>query len=155
MNTIRKANVHDLGVIRRLNHGLFLIDYPNDHALNTDWPNQSAGEEYFKKRINGETGVCFVAETTAGVVGYITGHVYEEIDKTDTLLRCELDNIYVEVATRSTGIGRDLVLNLEKWCKAQGAESMFVVAYSGNQNAIDFYEAYGFKPYALKLEYSL
>ena len=155
MTTIRKANMNDLEEIRHLNHKLFLFDYPNDQTLNTDWPNQQAGEEYFTKRINNETGMCFVAEDSGKLIGYVTGRVYDEIDKTDTLLRSELDNIYVEEAVRGSGIGRDLVLALEEWCKNLGAQRMFVVAYSGNQSAINFYETYGFKPYALKLEHVL
>lgn len=155
MVTIRKADIKDLEDIKRLNHALFLWDYPHDSALNTEWPLQEFGAEYFQKRILEETGVCFVAEKAGKLVGYVTGHVDKDIDPTDTLLRCELDNIYIENDSRGSGIGRRLIAELEAWCKIKGAQSMLVVAYSGNLDAIGFYENYGFRPYALKLERKL
>lgn len=155
MPVIRKAQLEDLEAIRRLNHALFLWDYKHDSALNTDWPLEEFGANYFRKRIKEETGVCFVADEEGVLVGYVTGHVDTNIDPTDTLLRCELDNIYVNDASRGAGIGRQLVSALETWCKSNGAESMIVVAYSGNLDAIEFYKSYGFTPFALKLERKL
>ncbi len=152
---IRKAEPNDIEEIRQLNHRLFLHDLPYDPRLNIGWPLEDFGEVYFKKRISGETGVCFVAEEGGRLVGYATGHVESEIDSTDTILRCELDNIYVEDAYRRSGVGRHLVSELDNWCKERGAKNMLVIAYAGNLDAIQFYESYGFKPFALKLERDL
>lgn len=155
MLVIRKAHAEDLEPIRRLNHALFLWDYPHDTALHTNWPLEESGAEYFRKRISEETGECFVADDDGAVVGYVTGHVDAGIDPTDTLLRCELDNIYVEDTYRGRGVGRQLVSKLDAWCKSKGAESIVVVAYSENLDAIEFYKSYGFTPYTVKLERKL
>jgi len=150
--TIRKAEINDLKAIQDLNHKLFLWDYGRDPALNADWPYSQAGKDYFTKRINSEPGVCFVAEQNNIIIGYVAGRVSKEIDKTDTILRSELENIYIEDTARSNGIGRLLVQSLTKWCKDQGAQSMFVSSYYHNNDAISFYRACGFEPFVLKLE---
>ena len=58
---IRKAHKDELGTIQDLNYKLFLWDYERDPTLNINWPYEKAGEEYFKDKISGEKGVCFVA----------------------------------------------------------------------------------------------
>src|ERR1019366_3068235 len=141
---IRKAEINDLKVIQNLNHKLFLWDYGCDQTLNTDWPYQEAGVNYFEKKISGELSVCFVAEQDGHIVGYLIGHVDKKIDKADTILRCELENIYIDEAARSEGVGRLLVQELTKWCKEKGAQSMFVSVYYHNDNAVSFYKACGF-----------
>lgn len=153
--TIRKAEMNDLKAIQDLNYKLFLWDYDRDPTLNVDWPYEEVGKDYFVKRISGESGVCFVAEQDNHIVGYVAGRVSKEIDKTDTILRSELENIYIEEAARSKGVGRLLVQELTNWCKDKGAQSMFVTAYYHNVNAVSFYEACGFGPFALKLERAL
>lgn len=155
MTVVRKALAEDLKEVQRLNHALFLWDLPNDPALDTNWPYQQDGEDYFMKRISEETGVCFVAEADGKLVGYVTGHVNKAVDSGDTLLRCELDNIFVEDNVRGKGVGHQLIAELDRWCRQKGAESMFVSAYSGNVKAIEFYKKYGFEPYAIKLERKL
>jgi ribosomal protein S18 acetylase RimI-like enzyme len=152
---IRKAESNELKVVQDLNHRLFLWDFGRDPTLNTEWPYQEAGETYFAKKISGESGVCFVAEQSGQITGYVIGSIDKTIDKTDTLLRCELENIYIDETARSQGIGKLLVQELTKWCKDKGAQSMFVTAYYHNDDAVSFYKACGFGPFALKLERSL
>lgn len=152
---IRPATLADLETVRELNHELFLWDFPNDTALNTDWPYQAEGEAYFRGKITGKTGTCFVAEKDGVIVGYIEGHVNKEVDPTDTLLRCELDTIYVQAPERGDGTGQDLVDAFSAWCKEKGAQSMVVEAYAGNRKAVEFYKKYGFGAYVEKLERKL
>ena len=57
---IRKAKPNELRIVQNLNVGLFKSDGPRDKFLNHQWPYQE-GEKYFKKRIKGGNGVCFVA----------------------------------------------------------------------------------------------
>ena len=153
--TIRKAIIGDLKAIQDLNHKLFLWDYNRDSNLNINWPYQEAGESYFKRRITGEHGVCFVAELNGYIVGYVAGSVKKEIDKPDTILRSELENIYVEESSRSMGAGTLLTQALVEWCRLNGAKNILVSAYHGNKDAIHFYESAGFRPYAVKLEKDL
>jgi ribosomal protein S18 acetylase RimI-like enzyme len=153
--TIRKAVIDELKIIQDLNHKLFLWDLERDPNLNVDWPYQEAGESYFKRRVTGEHGVCFVAEESGRIVGYVAGSVKKEIDKPDTILRSELENIYIEEDSRSKGIGKLLTKELFEWCKANGAKSILVSAYYHNEDAINFYEHTGFRPYSTTLEKDL
>jgi GNAT superfamily N-acetyltransferase len=153
--TIRKAVMSELKTIQDLNHKLFLWDYGRDPNLNIDWPYQEAGESYFKRRMTGEHGVCFVADDGGRIVGYVAGSVKKEIDKPDTIRRSELENIYVEEESRSKGVGKLLTQELIEWCKANGAKSILVSAYYHNKDAISFYENAGFRPYSTTLEKDL
>lgn len=152
---IREAKLDELKIIQDMNYKLFLWDYDRDPALNIQWPYEEAGAEYFKNKISGETGACFVAEEDGKVVGYVAGRVDKKVDKTDTLLRSELENIYIEEEARSHGVGKRLVETFIDWCKNNGSQSTVVTAYYHNEDAIEFYKACGFKPYGLKLEMRL
>lgn len=152
---VRKAKSEDLSRIQDLNYKLFLWDKVRDPDLNFEWPYQESGKNYFIKRINEDLGACFVAEFEGVVVGYIAGRVNKEIVSFDTILRGELENMYVEEGARSRGVGKTLVREFLKWAKTKGAKSMIVEAYFGNGNAIKFYEACGFNNFAVKLETKL
>ena len=149
---IRKAKSDELRLIQDMNYKLFVWDHDRDPALNIQWPYEEAGEKYFKEKISGESGVCFVAEENGRLLGYVAGRVDTQIDKTDTLLRSELENIYIEESARSNGVGKRLTEAFIDWCKENGSQSTVVSAYSSNTDAVIFYESCGFKPYALKLE---
>ena len=67
--TVRLAKPEDFKQVQELNHQLFLSDSRHFDDLNTNWPYEE-GESYFRKRIAGEGGVCFVAERDGVVAGY-------------------------------------------------------------------------------------
>jgi GNAT superfamily N-acetyltransferase len=148
---IRKAHKDELGTIQDLNYKLFLWDYERDPTLNINWPYEKAGEEYFKDKISGEKGVCFVATVDNVIVGYLAGYVQENIPAYDTIRRSELDNIFVEEAYRGEGIGRQLVQTFLEWSTANGVTRTMVSAYFLNEKAIMFYKKVGFEPLTLKL----
>lgn len=147
-HTIRKAVLSDLSQVQDLNHKLFESDLKHFNDLNTEWPYQKEGEEYFKKRINEKDGVCFVAEVDGQVVGYVAGgwsHLNFSAYKGK---RAELENIYVDVEYQRLGIGAALVDKLYKWFKEQGATHIMVDTSVKNQNAISFYHNTGFEDYS-------
>ena len=153
--TIRKAHKDDLKSIQDLNHKLFLWDSRSDPTLNTKWPYEEAGIEYFRKKISGESGICFVAVADGKIVGYLTGYMFDKVAAYDTILRSELDNIFVEDEFRGKGVGMMLVDDFFAWSKSHGAASVMVSAYYLNERAIGFYKKAGFAPLALKLESKL
>jgi GNAT superfamily N-acetyltransferase len=145
--TIRPARPEDLKRVQDLNHQLFLSDARHFNDLNTDWPYEE-GKEYFRKRIAGQDGVCFVAEKDGVIVGYVAGgwsHLNFSAYKGK---RAELENICVAEGERSQGVGALLVGALFKWCKHNGATHVMVDAYAPNRKAITFYETQGFEPYS-------
>lgn len=152
---VRKAVLEELKTIQDLNHKLFLWDFDRDPNLNVAWPHQEAGREYFTRRITGERGTCFIAEYEGKIIGYVAGSVEKNITPISTVLRGELENIYIEEEFRSKGAGKLLTNALIDWCKSHNAQSIVVSAYIHNEAAVEFYKARGFKPLELKLEKDL
>lgn len=145
--TVRPAKPEDLKQVQGLNYQLFLSDARHFNDLNTNWPYEE-GEDYFRKRIAGEDGACFVAEKNGAIVGYVIGgwsHLNFSAYKGK---RAELENICVAEEERSHGIGALLVKALYKWAKQNGATHVMVDAYAPNLKAIKFYETQGFTPYS-------
>ncbi len=145
--TVRLAKPEELEQVQKLNHQLFLSDAQHFNDLNTNWPFEE-GEAYFRKRIAGDGGVCFVAVKDNAVIGYVAGgwsHLNFSAYKGK---RAELENICVAEDARSTGVGALLVDALFDWCKRNGATHVMVDAYAPNLKAIKFYEAQGFTPYS-------
>lgn len=148
--TVHLAKPEDLKPVQELNHQLFLSDARHFDDLNTNWPYEE-GEGYFRKRITGEGGVCFVAERDGAIIGYVIGgwsHLNFSAYKGK---RAELENICVAEKVRSKGVGALLVEALFDWAKQNGATHVMVDAYAPNLRAITFYETQGFTPYSTVL----
>ncbi|BDZ69915.1 GNAT family N-acetyltransferase [Methanobacterium petrolearium] len=64
----------------------------------------------------------------------------------------EIDSIYVEEKYRSLGVGRELMKRSLMWMDEKGTKIRKVMVAIGNQEAVSFYEGYGFHPRALRLE---
>lgn len=100
--------------------------------------------------IDGSKGVCFVAEVEGKVAGYLAGRTFSA-GSAYLGSRAELDNMYVEEAFRSSGVGAALVGEFKNWCKQKGVTKMFVSAFSPNTRAIAFYQKNNFKEYSVNL----
>jgi len=150
---IRKASIGDLETVQQLNKLLFKSDNPHDGGfLNEQWPLEHEGRDYFKGKVLGETGVCFIAGIEGKTVGYLVAKLDVAEQTYRPVKRTELENMLVLKEYRSKGIGKKLVSAFLKWSKEQGAKRTFVKAYSPNERAINFYEKLGFKPHVLELE---
>jgi ribosomal protein S18 acetylase RimI-like enzyme len=152
--TVRPAEPKDLKQVQDLNYQLFLSDTRHFDDLNTNWPYEE-GEKYFRERIAGKNGICFVAEKAGHIVGYVIGgwsHLNFSAYKGK---RAELENICVSEKERSQGVGALLVDALFEWSKRNGATHVMVDAYAPNFRAIQFYEKQGFKPYSNVLWHEL
>lgn len=64
----------------------------------------------------------------------------------------EIDSIYVEERYRSLGIGNKLMKHSLKWMDEKGVRTRKVVVATGNQEALSFYEGYGFRPRSITLK---
>ncbi len=153
---IRFAKDSDLKAVQELNHQLFVHDGVYDETLVMSWPFEKFGEDYFKERISGLDGVCFVAEVQGEMVGYLAGGIIKESYSGRTIKKIsELENMIVGESSRGKGIGEKLIREFIKWSKERGAERIKVSAYSGNHDAIRFYEKVGFVPNITDLEYEV
>lgn len=148
--TIRKATQEDVPTIQKLNYELFLSDNQWNHDLGCDWPFSEEGEKYFRDCVEQERFLSIVAEINGKVVGYLNGSI-KHPSNIYLGKRAELDNIYVDEAVREKGVGTALVNEFKKWAKNNGAERLMVEAFSGNEQAVEFYKKSGFEPYAARL----
>lgn len=148
--TIRLARSGELEIIQDLNHALFVSDNRHFGELNLNWPYEEQGEVYFKSMISHEAGVCYVAEVSSEVVGYLAGRIRSE-SKVYPGKRAELDNMFVKEEYRSQGVGGQLVDKFFVWCKGKKADYIFVNAYSPNTQALAFYDKQGFEDYSINL----
>jgi ribosomal protein S18 acetylase RimI-like enzyme len=65
--------------------------------------------------------------------------------------RGELESIYVGPEHRGQGLGRALALRQLAWLREQGAHPIRVTVAVGNERALPFYEALGFRTRATTL----
>lgn len=152
---IRKAREGELKSVQELNQELFVHDEEFDPLLNIDWPFEKSGEEYFKDKISGKEGVCFVAEVDKEIVGYLVGGMMKTYSYRKIKKQSELENILVKENFRGQRLGEKLFQEFIKWSKEKGVDRIKVCAYSQNHGAINFYKRIGFVPYEINLEYEV
>lgn len=153
---IRRAKEGELKIIQELNHQLFLHDEKcAGQFLNMNWPFEKTGEDYFRKRIEGEEGICLVAEADREIIGYLAGGIIEAPSYRTVRKMSELENMLVKEKFRGQKIGKKLFDEFVNWSKSQGMERIKVSAASDNSRAIKFYEKAGFMPYTVELEYEI
>lgn len=152
---IRKAREDELKVVQELNHRLFLHDEEYDSFLDMNWSFGKAGTEYFKRRIAGKDGVCFVAELDGEIVGYLAGGLIKPYSYRTIKKQTELENTLVKEGYRGRGIGEKLFKKFVVWSRERGAQRIKVSASAENLRAIKFYRRTGFVPYASELEYGI
>jgi GNAT superfamily N-acetyltransferase len=64
----------------------------------------------------------------------------------------EVESLYLEPSERSQGMGKHLVKDALQWMDGLGVKKRKVVVYSGNEEAVGFYEKMGFKTRYLVME---
>lgn len=140
--TIRTATLSDLKTVQDLNYQLFLSDKKNDPELVIDWPYSQVGEGYFKGVIEGDDSICFIAEEAGMPVGYLAGTVRQKTSYR-TRRMSEVENMFVSLDQRSSGLGSRLLEAFFSWSIEMGANSCVVDAYTPNVRAIEFYRKNG------------
>ncbi|WP_035852910.1 GNAT family N-acetyltransferase [Deefgea rivuli] len=88
---------------------------------------------------------CFVASNEDGVIGFVTGQICR--DESPMLVNfnfCRIGTICVATAYRGLGIGKQLMLNIERWAQAENASEVRLNVFSFNQAAIQLYQELGF-----------
>lgn len=135
---IRDAIITDLISIQKLSCKLFELEFDRyDKDLNVDWPWSDEGKSYFENLIVRQK--VLVAELNAEIVAYLAGSVHHESSYIYGDF-AELENMYVLGQYRKMNIGSKLLNNFKLYCKNNGLKSIKVVASSGNNAAINFYQ---------------
>lgn len=122
-------------------HGSHLLGSRNRTAVRETVVQRVVAENVLVTRANGHI-VGFVMVT-------IDSGRYEQ-DET----RGVVENIFVEPAYRSRGIGSDLLDAGEDRLRRAGAEVLALEAMADNEAARQFYRAHGYTPHRIELEKS-
>ena len=68
--------------------------------------------------------------------------------------RGEVDSMFVEELFRGRGIGSELMRHALAWLESTGASTKVVTVAHGNEDALAFYQRFGFHPRAVLLQQS-
>src|SRR6267142_5318776 len=66
----------------------------------------------------------------------------------------EMDSMFVEEAFRGRGIGSELVRHALEWLESAGATSKVVTVAFANEEALSFYQRFGFQPRTVLMQQS-
>lgn len=150
---IRKAVLKDLEFIKKLNHQQFVYELEFEKDLNLKWSYQE-GDLYFRDKISGQDGVCFVAELDGKIIGCLAGGIREG-ESWLNLVRSEVENIFVDEEFRRKGVGRKLIQAFIEWSKDQKVNRVVINSFWKSSEAIKFYKKMGLVPYDMSLELTL
>jgi ribosomal protein S18 acetylase RimI-like enzyme len=90
------------------------------------------------------SAVVLVAESGEGILGYITGRVRVESRRV-LPRRGVVEDWYVAEQARGTGIGRALLLELERRLTSRGCDVIESATWAGNDEARKAHDALGFR----------
>lgn len=118
-----------------------------EHYANFTFPERK--EVLLKKSHGGEMLISLAEDKYSGIrVAYCITTISPENEG-------EIDSIYVEERYRSLGIGKELMKRSLKWMDEKDVRTRKVVVATGNQEAISFYESYGFRSRSITLEQTI
>ncbi len=124
-------------------------------------PRMSAPEDiqhtYFahiRSRCAEQAGEMFVAETAAGIVGFVcvlARVIADDVDE-DRYEYAYVSDLVVNAGHRGQGIGAALLAAAEAFADAQGAKWLRIGALAANSGAVQLYRRAGFVDRAIQLE---
>lgn len=96
-----------------------------------------------------QDGIIYLACDEEKVIGFIAGYVTPQ-DEEDQLIRQPalpgaVQDLFVDEAYRSKGIGAQLMQKLEEYLKSKGCDEVWVDAFIPNPRSLKFYEKLGYK----------
>jgi ribosomal protein S18 acetylase RimI-like enzyme len=150
---IETARSEGWKTIQRLNNQVFQADKENDDDLDLNWSFSEKGISYYHKLANGEYGKCFIAYLDGKAVDYVALHLKDFGYRKSKYV--EIENIGVDPAYRSLGIGKLLMDRTVEWAKEQQATKLYVVAFWNNKRTIKFYKQHGFYESGLEMDRKL
>lgn len=147
---IREARKDEVAKLQQLNEEVFVDNQKYDSDLFLGWSKSNKGKKYFENLLNNPNSCCLFAEIDGKLVGYIAiGHKKMGYRKSKYL---EIENIGVNPAYRSKGIGALLIKKSLEWAKKRKFQKVYVNSYFENSKAINFYQRNGFKEIDIGLE---
>lgn len=152
--TIREATTADIPPIVQLNRALYDEDVGARDPLVDVAVARAEATEHMTVVVTGATSVCFIAILDAMPIGYLAGYTVAP-SAFRPVVTARIESIFVNHAWRRQQVGAALTDAFVAWARSNGAEHISVTAYASNQQAIAFYQRYGFTPCTLTLDYSV
>lgn len=104
--------------------------------------------EWLLSEVAKNGGTIYVALDGEKVVGTIAGFINEQDEEGKLCVHptkpAELQDLYVDDAYRSQGVGARLVKTLEDYFKSKGRDEIWVGALIANPRSVAFYEKCGY-----------
>ena len=149
--TVRRATSADLDAILRFQQGVVDAERPYDSTLK-----DGAIRYYdFEQLLNSEQVHFVIAE----VDGVAIGCGFARIDTAKPYVKHDrvgyLGLMYVEPAYRGRGVNSAVMVELQRWCRAQRVGELRLEVYPGNASAVKAYEKAGFMPQMLEMRMPL
>ncbi|AFZ30437.1 GCN5-related N-acetyltransferase [Gloeocapsa sp. PCC 7428] len=127
--TIRQAIAQDADEIANLSHQL-------------GYPTTTSAVRQRLAQMHSANHAVYVAEISGiGVVGWIHAHLCLLLQ---TNLHAEIGGLVVDERYRGSGIGRQLLLQIEQWASQQGCESVYLRSNIIRKQAHIFYKKMGY-----------
>ncbi len=133
---LREATIHDLHVLTKMNIQL-RADEKMDNQMTDD-----EVEQRMKGFLEGESYIAYILKSTETVYGYAL------IDKTKKPIY--LRQLFVEKPFRNKGLGREVI---QKIMETLSVKEIDVDVMAWNEQALNFYEKFGFKRRYIGLRY--
>lgn len=105
-------------------------------------------KEYISGIIESDNSVIFIAESDNTIIGLIEVEIRESPDIPIMVKRryAYVDTIVVAETFRHTGIGKDLMRQVEKWALEKDISQIEFNVWDFNQNAMGFFNKLGYSP---------
>jgi diamine N-acetyltransferase len=100
--------------------------------------------EAFGPRLADRNVDFVLAETAGHLIGFAELH-HASACPADACARAELVRLYVQQPFQRRGIGAQLMKQAEQRARASGAPALWLSAWCGNERALAFYPAMGYK----------
>ncbi len=151
---LRRASMRDLPAVRGMQKELFLHHKRLEPRLFRDDP-PSFSEEYFASLLeNPDSLVLTAADGNGRAAGYLTA-VVRRVREHPVLSDRDIfhvEDLFVGEAFRGKGVGKALMEEAVRDAKARGCTLFDLGVYAFNQDAVDFYEAFGMKKQQYRME---
>lgn len=152
---IREAHINDIDQLIILNKKLYENEFDlYDKTIDVSYAISEKEHDYFKNSIKNPDKFVFIAENE-NVAGFISGGIIPKDDFQKDIKIVLLESMFVLPDHRGKGIGKAMLLELEKWSKSKGANVIRTRVSAKNKRKIDFDEKEGFEKYEIILEKKL
>jgi GNAT superfamily N-acetyltransferase len=151
---VRRAGPADVDGLVACSSALFAEDAgTRDPSVDVGWPRRF-GAERFAAGVADPSRLLLVADYDGEIVGHLNGSATEGSAMRPVRI-ATLVSMYVHPDHRRGGLGGRMVAQFSAWAREVGAELAEVTAYSGNAEAVRFYERHGFAGHSVTLRNEL